>query len=77
MHDTPTHGRWLNMAETEISVLATPCVDRRISDTTTLTPEVASWERHRHVAKCRVEWRFTTQDARIQLKRLYPSIQLG
>lgn len=76
MHDTPKHGRWLDMAETELSVLATQCLDRRIPDATTLTHEIAAWERHRNEAKCRVDWRFTTQDARIKLKRLYPSIQL-
>jgi DDE superfamily endonuclease len=76
MHHTPTHGRGLDMAETELSVLARPCMDRRIPDATTLPPEIAAWERHRNAAKCRVEWRFTTEDARIQLKRLYPSIQL-
>jgi len=77
IHDTPTPGSWLNMAETELSVLAAQCLDRRIPDATTLTPEVAAWEGPRNVSKCRVEWRFTTQDARIKLKRLYPSIQLG
>ena len=77
IHDTPKHGSWLNMAETELSVLARPCLDRRIPDSTTLTQEVAAWERQRHTAKCRVDWRFTTHDARIKLKRLYPSIQVG
>jgi hypothetical protein len=77
MHHTPKHGRWLDMAETERRVLARPCVDRRIPDATTLTQEMAAWERHRNDAQCRVDWRFTTDDARIQLKRLYPSIQLG
>jgi hypothetical protein len=77
VHYTPKHGSWLNMAETELSVLATQCLDRRIADPTTLTREVAAWERRRHTAQCRVDWRFTTQDARIKLKRLYPSIQLG
>jgi hypothetical protein len=76
IHDTPTHGSWLDMAETALSVLATPCVDRRIPNATTLTHEMTAWERHRHEAKCWVDWRFTTQDARIKLKRLYPSIQL-
>ena len=77
MHDTPKHGRWLNMAETELSVLATPGVDRRIPDP---PPSPQRWRPGNATAmsaKCRVEWRFTTQDARIQLKRLYPSIQLG
>ena len=77
IHYTPKHGRWLNMAETELSVLATPCLDRRIPHSTTLTQEVAAWERQRNAAQCRINWRFTTPDARIKLKRLYPSIQLG
>jgi hypothetical protein len=77
IHSTPKPGRWLNMAETELSVLARQCLDRRIPDSTTLTQEVAAWERPRNPAKCRVDWRFTTHDARIKLKRLYPSIQLG
>jgi hypothetical protein len=77
IHYTPKHGSWLNMAETELSVLAKQCLDRRIPDPTTLTQEVATWEQQRNAAKCRVNWRFTTQDARIKLKRLYPSIQPG
>jgi hypothetical protein len=76
MHYTPKHGSWLNMAETELSVLATQCLDRRIPDPITLTQEVAAWERQRNAAKCRVDWRFTTPDACIKLKRLYPAIQL-
>jgi hypothetical protein len=76
MHETPTHGRWLHMAETARSVRATPCVDRRLPDPTPLTPAVAAWEPRRNAAKCRVDWRFTTLEARIKLKRLYPSIQL-
>jgi hypothetical protein len=77
IHETPKHGRWLKMAEPELSVRATPCLDRRIPAPTTLTQEVAAWERQRNTAKSRVDWRFTTHDARIKLKRLYPSIQLG
>jgi hypothetical protein len=77
VHYTPKHGSWLNMAETELSVLATQCLDRRIPDLITLTQEVAAWERRRNTAKSRIDWRFTTHDARIKLKRLYPSIQLG
>ena len=76
IHYTPKHGSWLNMAETELSVLATQCLDRRIPDPTTLQQEVAAWEQRRNQAKCTVDWRFTTQEARIKLKRLYPSIQL-
>ena len=77
IHHTPKHGSWLNMAEIELSVLARQCLDRRIPDPTTLAQEVAAWERQRNAAQCRVDWRFTTPDARIKLKRLYPSIQLG
>ena len=76
IHHTPKHGSRLDMAATDLSVLARPCLDRRIPDATTLTQEIAAWERHRTEAKCRVDWRFTTEDASIQLKRLYPSIQL-
>jgi transposase len=77
IHYTPKHGSWLNMAEIELSVLAAQCLDRRIPDSRTLTQEVTAWERHRNAATCRVNWRFTTREARIKLKRLYPSIQLG
>ncbi len=77
IHHTPKHGSWLNMAETELSVLATQCLDRRLPDKEPLTREVAAWERQRNTAKCRIDWQFTTQDARIKLKRLYPSIELG
>jgi len=72
----PTPGRGWVLAETARRVLARPCVDRRIPDATTLTQEMAAWERHRQAAECRVEWRFTTAEASIHLKRLYPSIQL-
>lgn len=76
IHYTPKHGSWLNMAETELSVLARQCLKRRIADIATLTREVRVWEKQRNQAKCRIDWRFTTRDARIKLKRLYPSIQL-
>jgi hypothetical protein len=77
IHYTPKHGSWLHMAETELSVLATQCLDRRIPDPTTLHQEVVAWEQRRNQAQCTVDWWFTTQEARIKLKRLYPSIQLG
>jgi transposase len=77
IHYTPKHGSWLNMAETELSVLARQCLNRRIDNPRTLTREVKAWEKQRNQAKCRIDWRFTTKDARIKLKRLYPSIQLG
>lgn len=73
-HYTPKHGSWLNMAEIELSVLARQCLDRRIPDKQTLMTEIAAWERQRNHKANTVEWRFSTQDARIKLKRLYPSI---
>lgn len=76
IHHTPKHGSWLNMAETELSVLGRQCLNRRIADIQTLIREVRAWEKHRNQAKCRIDWRFTTSDARIKLKRLYPSFQL-
>jgi hypothetical protein len=77
VHHTPKHGSWLNMAETELSVLSGQCLDRRIGEKDELRIEVAAWEKSRNTAKCRVDWQFTTADARIKLKRLYPSIQTG
>ena len=74
VHYTPKHGSWLNMAEIEFSVLSRQCLDRRIPDRETLTNEVAAWEKNRNNKAARMEWRFTTADARIRLKRLYPSI---
>jgi hypothetical protein len=69
---TPKHGSWLNMAEIELSVLGRQCLDRRIPDKATLVSEVSNWERARNAAGLRINWRFTTADARIKLKRLYP-----
>ncbi len=77
IYHTPKHGSWLNMAETEFSVLATQCLDRRLPAKDPLTHEVAAWVRQRNTAECRIDWQFTTQDAHIKLKRLYPSMQLG
>jgi hypothetical protein len=75
-HHTPKHGSWLNVAECELSVLARQCLDRRIPDLDTLRREVAAWERDRNAAVVRIDWQFTTADARIKLKRLYPTVQL-
>lgn len=77
IHYTPKHGSWLNMAETELSTLTKQCLNRRIQDQDTLRAEVAAWEQSRNTARCRVDWQFTTHDARIKLKRLYPSLQAG
>ena len=74
-HYTPKHGSWLNMAEIELSVLSGQCLDQRIPDLSCLEHEVAAWETDRNAAKATVNWRFTTADARIKLKRLYPSIE--
>jgi transposase len=75
VHYTPKHASWLNMAETELSVLARQCLDRRIADQETLAHEVQAWQDSRNAAVAKVDWQFTTADARIKLKRLYPSIQ--
>jgi hypothetical protein len=77
IHHTPKHGSWLNMAEIELRVLSRQCLDRRIPDADTLTHQVAAWEQARNADPRPVNWRFTTPDARIKLKRLYPSIQDG
>ncbi len=74
-HHTPKHGSWLNMAEIELSVLSRQCLDRRIPDQETLTTEVAAWEADRNAMQATVDWRFTTEDARIKLKHLYPLIE--
>src|SRR3981081_413215 len=76
IHYTPKHGSWLNMAETELSVLARQCLDRRLESKALLAQEVATWEKERNQACTRIDWRFTTQDARVKLKRLYPSYQV-
>jgi len=75
IHYTPKHGSWLNIAEIEFSVLSRQCLDRRVPDAATLAREVAAWQQRRNAATCTVDWRFTTADARIKLKRLYPSLQ--
>jgi len=73
IHHTPKHGSWLNMAEIELGILQRQCLDRRLGDQATLTSEVAAWVRARNAAVRRIDWRFTTADARIKLKRLYPA----
>lgn len=72
-HYTPKHGSWLDMAEIELSILASQCLDRRLQDSDTLRNEVAAWEARRNADRATINWRFTAQDARIKLKRLYPS----
>jgi hypothetical protein len=74
-HYTPKHGSWLNMAEIELSVLAGQCLDRRIDDQDALTKEVTAWVDARNAAGTTIDWRFTTADARIRLKKLYPVLE--
>lgn len=73
-HHTPRHGSWLNVAEIELSILARQCLTRRIPAAETLEREVAAWVADRNSATSTIDWRFTTEDARIKLKRLYPSL---
>ena len=74
IHYTPKHGSWLNMAEIELGVISRQCLDRRIPDKTTLKNEIAAWEQRRNSAEAKIDWRFTTDDSRIKLKRLYPTL---
>jgi DDE superfamily endonuclease len=74
IHYTPKHGSWLDMAEIELSVLAQQCLDRRLATREELAHEVAAWEAERNVAAVTIDWRFTTDDARIKLKHLYPTL---
>ena len=72
---TPKHGSWLNIAEIELSVFSRQCLNRRIPDLETLRAEVEAWQVYRNQTANRVDWQFTTKDARIKLKRLYPKTQ--
>jgi uncharacterized small protein (DUF1192 family) len=74
-HYTPKHGSWLDMAESELSVLSIQCLDRRIADKQNLTDEVAAWEASRNAKNAKADWHFTTADARVKLKRLYPQCE--
>jgi hypothetical protein len=70
----PKHGSWLNLAESELGVLSPQCLDRRIPDKQTLIEEITAWQRHRNARHAKANWHFTTPDARVQLRNLYPSI---
>ena len=74
VHHTPKHGSWLNMAEIELGALGRQCLARRIAQHDTLCRHVAAWEEQRHTAQSKVNWQFTTSQARIKLRSLYPSI---
>jgi len=72
-HYTPKHGSWLNMAESELAILSGQCLDRRIPNQTALEREVSAWLDRRNTHHAKASWRFTTADARIKLKSLYPA----
>jgi hypothetical protein len=72
-HYSPKHGSWLNMAESELAVLSNQCLDRRIPGLATLIKEIAAWEKDRNKHHANADWQFTTADARIKLKYLYPT----
>ena len=74
IHYTPKHGSWLNMAEIELSVLKGQCLGRRIAEMTIMQEEVATWEHDRNNGSRTIDWQFTTPEARIRLKRLYPNL---
>ena len=73
-HYTPKHGSWLDMAASELSVLSSQCLDRRIPDKQTLIEEVGAWQANRNEYHTKADWQFTTADARVKLKRLFPTI---
>jgi hypothetical protein len=76
IHYTPKHGSWLDMAEIELGILARQCLSRRIDNMEQLKDEVAAWQVIRNTAEAKVNWRFTTDNARIKLKKLYPSFEV-
>jgi hypothetical protein len=72
-HYTPKHGSWLDMAESELGILSKQCLDRRIPNKTALIREAKAWEVHRNKHHAKANWQFTTEDARVKLKHLYPT----
>jgi DDE superfamily endonuclease len=74
-HYTPKHGSWLHMAETEINIMNSQCLNRRLDNESLLAAEVAAWEQKRNMAKARIHWTFTLAAARRKLRKLYPSIE--
>lgn len=74
IHHTPKHGSWLNMAEIELSVLSRQCISDYFETLEHLAQTIAAWERSRNESKAGIDWQFTTTDARIKLKKLYPTI---
>jgi hypothetical protein len=76
IHDTPLHGSWLNMAEIELSVLGRQALSGHLPDLESVQERIAAWQTKRNAQRVTINWRFTTQDTRIKLKRLYPSIEV-
>ena len=76
IHYTPKHGSWLNIAEIELNVLTSQCLNRRIDNIETVKKEVAAWQEFRNNKNAKVNWRFTTADARVKLSRLYPTLHI-
>jgi hypothetical protein len=74
IHHTPKHGSWLNIAEIELRVLSGQCLNRRIPDIPTLEQEVLHWQTRRNNLESKVDWQFSNEDARVKLKRLYPTL---
>ena len=77
IHNTPKHGSWLNVAESELAIFTRQCLDRRIPYIETLRQEAKSWYTHRNVNQKSINWEFTTDDARVKLEKLYPQIQMS
>ena len=75
IHYTPKHGSWLNMAEIELNILQNQCLNRRIEEIEIVKKEVNAWQEARNTKEAKINWRFTSKDARIKLKKLYPSIE--
>jgi hypothetical protein len=74
-HHTPEHGSWLNVAEIELSVLHRQCLNRRLADVPTLAREIAAWQEERNAGQATINWQFTTAEARVKLRRLYPQLK--
>lgn len=74
IHYTPKHGSWLNIAEIELRILSSQCLNRRIPDISTLSQEISEWQNQRNSLNMKVDWQFSNEDARIKLKRLYPTL---
>jgi hypothetical protein len=75
IHHTPKHGSWLNIAEIELSALTRQCLDRRTEDLTVLNAELAAWQQQTNTGQRQAGWQFTTDDARVKLRHLYPNVK--